>query len=91
MTSENSRDCTIRTNVSNDEILGLEILLRIGIAVDKGFVVRSDILQQFLVRVVLDATIIKSANRHVVNVEGNAVQGCWLVRLRIGVGVWVEE
>ena len=82
MTSENSRDCKIRTNVSNDEILSLEFLLPIGIAVYKGFVIRSDVLQQFLVMVVLDATIIESGNRHAVNVEGNSVDGCWLVLLK---------
>lgn len=69
ITSENSRDCKKRTNVSNDKILSLEFLLRIGIAVYKGFVIRSDVLQQFLVMVVLDATIIESRNRHAVNVK----------------------
>lgn len=75
MTSENSRDCKIRTNVSNDEILSLEFLLLIGIAVYKRFVIPSDVLQQFLVRVVLDATIIESGNRHAAYVEGNSVEG----------------
>lgn len=83
MTSENSRDCKIRTNVSNDEILSLEFLLPIGIAVYKGFVIRSDVLQQLLVMVVLDATIIESVNRHAVNVGGKSVDGCWLVLLKV--------
>lgn len=56
----------IRTNVSNDEVLSLECFLSVGVAVDKGSVVRSDVLQQFLIRIVQDATIVETGNRHAV-------------------------
>lgn len=56
----------IRTNISNDEVLGLEFLLFVGVAVYEGFVIRFDILQQFLIRVILDATIVEPWKRHAV-------------------------
>lgn len=56
----------IRTNVSNDEVLGLKFLLFVGVAVYEGFVIRFDILQQFLIRVILDATIVEPWKRHAV-------------------------
>lgn len=55
---------SILTNVSNDEILNLEGLLCIRVAIYEGFVVSSDPLQQFLVRMILDACFVEPGKRH---------------------------
>lgn len=54
----------ILTDVGNDEILSLEGLLCIRVAAYEGFVVPSDILQQFLVGIILDASFVEPGNRH---------------------------
>lgn len=48
----------ILTDVSHVEVMSMELLLSVSIAVGEGLVVGSDVLQQFLIRVVLDTTIV---------------------------------